>query len=217
MNDDILAKDGELYHYGVKGMKWGVRRYQNADGSLTAAGKKRQARDFNTLKKSAQKALDADAQMRTEIIDTGTVSRRCTLKAHKHKRNVDKLIDKLSKKYGSASMVTGKETGKYYSDILLGNMSERLYAHNKNAHKIVPAGPNSNFGYIEKGGAKRIKGKPVFDYEGVTYHATGDVAHLPIWDKSGPTGRYAASHEVDCPIDVWNAMDDNKIKWHKIL
>ena len=29
-----------LAHYGIKGMKWGVRRYQNEDGSLTAAGKK---------------------------------------------------------------------------------------------------------------------------------------------------------------------------------
>lgn len=31
----------ELYHHGIKGMKWGVRRYQNEDGSLTAAGKAR--------------------------------------------------------------------------------------------------------------------------------------------------------------------------------
>lgn len=33
--------DYELYHWGVKGMKWGVRRYQNKDGSLTPAGRKR--------------------------------------------------------------------------------------------------------------------------------------------------------------------------------
>ena len=33
--------DPYLAHYGVKGMKWGVRRYQNKDGSLTAKGRKR--------------------------------------------------------------------------------------------------------------------------------------------------------------------------------
>ena len=35
----------ELKHYGVKGMKWGVRRFQNSDGSLTADGKKRYSGD----------------------------------------------------------------------------------------------------------------------------------------------------------------------------
>lgn len=34
-----------LAHYGVKGMKWGIRRYQNKDGSLTAAGKKRYSKE----------------------------------------------------------------------------------------------------------------------------------------------------------------------------
>lgn len=35
--------DYELYHHGIKGMKWGVRRFRNEDGSLTDAGKKRYA------------------------------------------------------------------------------------------------------------------------------------------------------------------------------
>ncbi len=38
---DILWNPNELYHHGIKGQKWGVRRYQNYDGSLTSAGKLR--------------------------------------------------------------------------------------------------------------------------------------------------------------------------------
>ena len=48
----------ELYHHGVKGMKWGVRRYQNKDGSLTPAGKKHQA---------SQERKDQRKQVRSDI------------------------------------------------------------------------------------------------------------------------------------------------------
>lgn len=37
----------ELYHHGIKGQKWGVRRFQNRDGSLTTLGAKRYRVDEN--------------------------------------------------------------------------------------------------------------------------------------------------------------------------
>lgn len=39
----MIRNAGYIQHYGIKGMKWGVRRYQNKDGTLTAEGKKREA------------------------------------------------------------------------------------------------------------------------------------------------------------------------------
>lgn len=44
-----------IYHHGVKGQKWGIRRYQNEDGSLTPAGKKRYAEDADSEVKESRK------------------------------------------------------------------------------------------------------------------------------------------------------------------
>lgn len=38
----------ELYHYGIKGQEWGIRRYQNEDGSLTEEGKRRYAEMYDS-------------------------------------------------------------------------------------------------------------------------------------------------------------------------
>ena len=48
----------ELYHHGIKGMKWGVRRFQRKDGSLTSAGKKRYLDDPSVTSSKAKMESD---------------------------------------------------------------------------------------------------------------------------------------------------------------
>lgn len=53
-------ENNALYHWGIKGQKWGQRRYQNKDGSLTPAGQKRYNKEVEKLKKETAKVKAAE-------------------------------------------------------------------------------------------------------------------------------------------------------------
>lgn len=99
--DGNFISENELYHWGIKGMKWGVRRYQNSDGSLTAAGRKRYTNADGTLNKKGEKYYAKEsARLDTERKKLNNQKRTAAQLAkldNKRKAN-EKLKDQINPK-----------------------------------------------------------------------------------------------------------------------
>lgn len=88
--------DDELYHFGVKGMKWGVRRYQNEDGSLTSFGKKRDK--MLSDRKTAKKHSTTSNMVKAEYSRREFEDAKTRLKLENQKKKSKRQQD-LEKKY----------------------------------------------------------------------------------------------------------------------
>ena len=82
----VYYHSSELYHHGILGMKWGVRRYQNKDGSLTAAGRKRYAKEeYKNNKKIAKEKYRAAKESADRQYESDTVEKRQALDQEKER------------------------------------------------------------------------------------------------------------------------------------
>lgn len=129
----------ELYHFGVKGMKWGVRRYQNKDGTLTSEGRNRYI-DQRTgqLTKHGEKRL---AKVGEDSIEGKHILRE-KLDAnvywnwHKSYNKAadifDSKIEQINKQFGDKAGIDNKEyvkaAGKAWKDAYSKNINKRFWS-----------------------------------------------------------------------------------------
>lgn len=65
----VYDEEESLAHYGIMGQKWGIRRFQNEDGTLTDAGKKRYGSSLDEVKSNMEKAQKKETELRRRSDD----------------------------------------------------------------------------------------------------------------------------------------------------
>lgn len=122
-----------IAHYGIRHMKWGVRRYQNPDGSLTDAGKKRYRRDSGRLVKlnesykqkqiKANKAYQKADRKRYGMFGSQKRAQPYYDRANEMQYKANKKIRKGAKLY--------KKMAKYISETQMKDLNPELIALGK--------------------------------------------------------------------------------------
>ena len=110
-----------IYHHGVKGMRWGIRRYQNPDGTLTPEGRKRYFNPDGSLTKAGKRELKRRYNVRNSVgiaaggvLGTAIAGNVGKIAASRTTKMDTAAIEELKKMYPEIKMYEFvKPTGKY--------------------------------------------------------------------------------------------------------
>lgn len=120
----------ELCHHGIKGMKWGIRRFQRKDGSLTPAGKKRYSDDDSKTRVPSEDHKQAQALKGKKLYEMSNKE----LEALTRRMQLEKQYKDLNRQSVSkgrqivTSVLTeiGKETFKSFAKDMINNKAPAL-------------------------------------------------------------------------------------------
>lgn len=212
----------ELYHHGIKGQRWGIRRYQNKDGTLTPAGKKRAAKleaeyekvtgkkmgdtSQTSSKKSMKEMTDAELKARTDRM----IAEKNYLEAEKNLKAVTpehvSLGKKLVKEYSPTVIKTvWNDIGKKYVENKLGIEGPKMTESQKLKQKAEDLENAKKIANAEDFFKKRSERKKE---ESKTETYSGTVEGNGTSSKKKSDTKFTKRN--DDPIDVnWKDVTDN--------
>ena len=120
----------ELYHHGILGQKWGIRRYQNPDGTLTAEGKARYGRDVTKM---------SEKHFRTQVSNATKAGRLKRYEAVASKHNKEYMKTDEAKAYNKTMQSLYERQQKLkelfgpYAQLTIGAEEAALITHQQRA------------------------------------------------------------------------------------
>lgn len=138
----------ELYHWGIKGQKWGIRRYQNPDGTLTEEGKKRYRNTIARARNKAEKRIPQINKMRDAVRKDDAVRKQQEASLNTQWDEFVKKYPGLKEDFGHWTQIDDPDFAKYVLDNygISGSDSEKFRNELESYSKRLYAGSDSSAG-----------------------------------------------------------------------
>lgn len=204
---NYMSSYDELYHHGIKGMRWGVRRFQNEDGTLTAQGRQRYKdyRSDQSTRRSLTRHVAADKKNlkdRGEAMNKVTKNyndaqeqmRKASSKVFISRKKRQELVDEANANLTKA----GEELEKRRADL---NRAERIY--NKDAEALFKHVDDMTKKYgsenVKSLDTKKVKLGEYYSIDAIKTGVT--VADIPLVGR-WYSGNYTSKQEYQDRLDT---------------